>query len=827
MSCYDGTTRHFRVECYEENQSVVIKVWVDGVLEIDYTDSTDPILGAGSIQFGNYACTMVLSDGVKLDRLLVTDRTLWGGPSTNDIQFGDDFFLLPQKNGWNYAHATRGDIGNYTASFTMQVVSNAPADATAYFVVKAVEPVGTDELFNGTPNTYRFIFVNNHIALLKNNEIVIRNVNAFQPGFSPTDGNEHDIVVESYEQNGNTHIRLFYDGVLEIDYVDSSSPVLGKGIIQFGNVGCHLRVSEDVNTNVNPDAIKVLILGNSITLHAPSPSIGWMGNWGMAASSEDKDYVHQLMGWAKEKNSNVEYRAVNIAEWERAFSTYNISTLASYRNYDADIIIMRVAENVTASELQSRSFRLFYKHLIDYFNKSGDAKVICTTNFGYRDEVDAEIAEVAHKYGYPLISLGALGEDDSNKALGLFEDPGVASHPGDKGMLEIAKAIWPSLEDILDGGDGHITFYRRDPATNISIETAKDVVPADTILSVTPIATGASFDAAAAALPGYKLHQVVDVALMQGNTTLPVDFDVSLVIPRPRYTMYRELEIYSLVGGKLTLLGTAMDDEAFLTIETDYLGQFIIAEKVDPENIYADDIVDETEIDQLISISPAGKVVIGHDDMEIITITPNAFANIRDTKRPVELQFRKGKMVIPAKVFAAISERFEDLTFTLSPLDDAGVQEVKALATQRQLTLYGNIFYEVAVQREHCLSLSLPIEVTLYESVATAPRLSMLCIEEDNYVSEAEANVQAQSLAFDAKNFHFYTLYQASESGDTLNPDIEGPGDEDTQPDDSSPATGYPDLLGISLCLALIAGCVVILTFKKRNIIKKGGNRLW
>jgi hypothetical protein len=39
----------------------------------------------------------------------------------------------------------------------------------------------------------------------------------------------------------------------------------------------------------------LLVVGNSLTKNGPAHEIGWTGNWGMAASSADKDFVHLLV----------------------------------------------------------------------------------------------------------------------------------------------------------------------------------------------------------------------------------------------------------------------------------------------------------------------------------------------------------------------------------------------------------------------------------------------------------------------------------------------------------------------------------------------------
>ncbi|MDB5348274.1 MAG: GDSL-like Lipase/Acylhydrolase [Schlesneria sp.] len=95
-------------------------------------------------------------------------------------------------------------------------------------------------------------------------------------------------------------------------------------------------------------ASKVLFLGNSITLHGPAPSIGWTGNWGMAASSEGNDYVHLVTAdITKAAGSKPETMVRNIADFERGHDKFDIA--GEYKAelaFQADQIIVAIGENV-------------------------------------------------------------------------------------------------------------------------------------------------------------------------------------------------------------------------------------------------------------------------------------------------------------------------------------------------------------------------------------------------------------------------------------------------------------------------------------------------
>ena len=62
---------------------------------------------------------------------------------------------------------------------------------------------------------------------------------------------------------------------------------------------------------------------------------------------------------------------------------------------------------------------------------------------------DPAIRALAESRREPLIELGDLGELDEMKAIGLFAHSGVANHPGDRGMLEIAHRICAVLLPMI------------------------------------------------------------------------------------------------------------------------------------------------------------------------------------------------------------------------------------------------------------------------------------------------------------------------------------------------------------------------------------------
>lgn len=194
---------------------------------------------------------------------------------------------------------------------------------------------------------------------------------------------------------------------------------------------------------------RVMFMGNSMTLHGIKEDIGWHGEWGMAASCPEKDYVHCMMRSIEEATADPAFCICQVSVWENHYKDGK-EYLPRYENamaFAPDILVMRYIENCPKADFDPAVFKAESTLLIGKLCKEG-TQVILTTGF-WRHPGDDAIRELGKEMQVPVVELGDLGERDDMKAIGLFDHKGVANHPGDLGMQTMSDRIFAVLKNYL------------------------------------------------------------------------------------------------------------------------------------------------------------------------------------------------------------------------------------------------------------------------------------------------------------------------------------------------------------------------------------------
>jgi hypothetical protein len=214
------------------------------------------------------------------------------------------------------------------------------------------------------------------------------------------------------------------------------------------------QVKEDIK--VVPIQFKnILILGNSITKHAPGPQVGWYGNWGMAASVQSKDFSHIISTALK-----AQMTPVNISDFEMSHTVFDLKNLEKYFVQTPDLIIIKLGENVLQTTDFDKSFTKFISFIKE---KAPHAKIVIAGTFWQNDPVNKVLVAESQSRKIPFVKLQQLDTqvnksfigEDVFSADGLkykISDQGVANHPGDAGMKNIADLILAKVDSISKGG---------------------------------------------------------------------------------------------------------------------------------------------------------------------------------------------------------------------------------------------------------------------------------------------------------------------------------------------------------------------------------------
>lgn len=196
---------------------------------------------------------------------------------------------------------------------------------------------------------------------------------------------------------------------------------------------------------------RVLVIGNSITLHGPKPEIGWTDRWGMAASTQAKDFVHVLATRiAAAAGTQPDVRICGGVPFEHGYRTIDVRVmLQPFTDFAPDLVVLAIGENVPAlrTEQDRTDYRAALDRLFAELATLGQPVIFARSAFWAEGVRDGILKAACQKAGAIYVDQSKLGGDERNYARSerAFKHAGVAAHPGDRGMEAIADSLWQAI----------------------------------------------------------------------------------------------------------------------------------------------------------------------------------------------------------------------------------------------------------------------------------------------------------------------------------------------------------------------------------------------
>lgn len=202
--------------------------------------------------------------------------------------------------------------------------------------------------------------------------------------------------------------------------------------------------------------VSILFLGNSLTYCGVPDEEEDKTPRGLVSSHIENDYVHLLLKKiADEKNVNIDYSVINIADFERRFTEYPFEKglLANAGVKNPDYLIVQIGENVSREDITKNGseFERSYAALLNSFP---EAVRIVTLPFWPDKEKIRRITAAAVQTGSFLVDISHLGNGTDAENFACFtkkyKTPGVGVHPGDYGMKNIADCIYTVFANVIE-----------------------------------------------------------------------------------------------------------------------------------------------------------------------------------------------------------------------------------------------------------------------------------------------------------------------------------------------------------------------------------------
>ena len=256
--------------------------------------------------------------------------------------------------------------------------------------------------------------------------------------------------------NGNATLKAMSDGTATITAYASGDETVSESF--------DVTVSGQREKQAVYD-IRILFWGASTTKHGPSASLGWYGDWGMAASAEENDYVHKLVSYLEEEYypSKVTFEIIANSEWDAAISpetdvNKDWTTHAKYLEIESavkslrpNIIMTAQTGNMKADANGDVAYNA-YKQMYDMmFSYCPDAIIVAqycgTWHSAMKEEFMARLGQNYSDKNFFLLHNDVAGV--AEYLAPEFENAGVANHWGDKGHERVAQQCFALANPVI------------------------------------------------------------------------------------------------------------------------------------------------------------------------------------------------------------------------------------------------------------------------------------------------------------------------------------------------------------------------------------------
>ena len=224
----------------------------------------------------------------------------------------------------------------------------------------------------------------------------------------------------------------------------------GSFLLAF-TVGCSGSAFKFAATPTPPPlpATSLVVIGNSITQHGADPSIGWTGDWGMAASAEEKDFAHIS---AASFTMPLTIVGGASAEEDPKDNGQTVLEQAGAAITPRTLVVIELGDNVLPAN--RTLFQPFYDDLTK--EASEGRAFLCLSSYWshYGPATDQLMQESCTGHGGTWVPIGHIYTDPNNpdyQGPPQFSNSSVQIHPHDWSMAQIADRIYSAGRTYVVG----------------------------------------------------------------------------------------------------------------------------------------------------------------------------------------------------------------------------------------------------------------------------------------------------------------------------------------------------------------------------------------